>query len=61
MRVLQSWLEEFAPVAGDPAGIAEQLSDLGLAVEEVVPIGEGLRSEARRVGDEGRSRWSPYH
>ena len=42
MRVLQSWLEEFAPVAGDPAGIAEQLSDLGLAVEEVVPIGEGL-------------------
>ena len=42
MRVLQSWLEEFAPVAGDPAGIAEQLSDLGLAVEEVAPIGEGL-------------------
>jgi phenylalanyl-tRNA synthetase beta chain len=42
MRVLQSWLEEFAPVAGDPAEIAEQLSDLGLAVEEVVPIGEGL-------------------
>ena len=42
MRVLQSWLEEFAPVTGDPAGIAEQLSDLGLAVEEVIPIGEGL-------------------
>ena len=42
MRVLQSWLEEFAPVAGDPAGIAEQLSDLGLTVEEVAPIGEGL-------------------
>src|SRR2546426_8310514 len=24
-------------------------------------IRQGLRSEERRVGEEGRSRWSPYH
>src|SRR3712207_9098473 len=30
------------------------LSALGLAISD-------LRSEERRVGKEGRSRWSPYH
>ena len=42
MRVLLSWLEEFAPIVGDSTDIAEQLSDLGLTVEEVLPIGEGM-------------------
>ena len=36
MKVLLSWLQEFAPVEGSPQGIADDLSDLGLAVEEMV-------------------------
>src|SRR2546422_1616129 len=27
----------------------------------VAGVGQGTRSEERRVGEEGRSRWSPYH
>jgi len=36
MKVLLSWLQEFTPVEGSPQGIADDLSDLGLAVEELV-------------------------
>ena len=36
MKVLLSWLREFTPVEGSPPGIADDLSDLGLAVEEIV-------------------------
>ncbi|MCY4630179.1 MAG: phenylalanine--tRNA ligase subunit beta [bacterium] len=36
MKVLLSWLQEFTPVEGSPQGIADDLSDLGLAVEEMV-------------------------
>ncbi len=36
MKVLLSWLQEFTPVEGPPEGIAEELSDLGLAVEDLV-------------------------
>ncbi len=42
MRVLLSWLRDFAPVEGDPAWIGDQLSDLGLAVEQISMLGEGL-------------------
>ena len=42
MKVLLSWLREFAPIDGDPEAIAEQLSDLGLAVEEMQILGGGL-------------------
>ncbi len=42
MRVLLSWLREFAPIEGEPTFIADQLSDLGLAVEELSAVGEGL-------------------
>ena len=28
---------------------------------KLLPLGEVLRSEERRVGKECRSRWSPYH
>lgn len=35
MRVLLSWLQEFAPIEGDPAELAVHLSDLGMAVEEM--------------------------
>ena len=36
MKVLLSWLREFAPIEGPPEGVAEDLSDLGLAVEDMV-------------------------
>jgi phenylalanyl-tRNA synthetase beta chain len=42
MKVLLSWLREFAPFEGDPVALGQQLSDLGLAVESMELIGEGL-------------------
>ena len=42
MKVLLSLLKEFAPIDGEPDSISEQLSELGLAVEEMVRTGEHL-------------------
>lgn len=42
MKVLLSWLREYAPFEGDPVALGEELSDLGLAVESLDRIGEGL-------------------
>jgi len=42
MKVLLSWLREFAPFEGDPVALGEEMSDLGMAVEELDVIGEGL-------------------
>ncbi|CAI8293861.1 MAG: Phenylalanine--tRNA ligase beta subunit [Acidimicrobiales bacterium AG-410-I20] len=42
MKVLLSWLREFAPLEGEPEEIADQLSGLGLTVEEMTLIGGGL-------------------
>ncbi len=42
MKVLLSWLREFAPIEGDPVFLSDQLSDLGLAVEELRILGGGL-------------------
>ena len=43
MKVLLSWLKEFAPeIDGDPVSLGERLSHLGLAVEEMSILGEGL-------------------
>lgn len=42
MKVLLSWLSEFAPFVGTPAEIGDQLSGLGLAVEDMVTVGAGL-------------------
>ena len=43
MKVLLSWLREFAPeIDGDPVELGEVLSGLGLAVEEMTVTGEGL-------------------
>src|SRR4030095_3409926 len=36
------WLREFAPIEGDPEHLSEQLSDLGMAVEQMSVVGEGL-------------------
>ena len=42
MKVLLSWLRDFAPIEGDPVEIGEHLSDLGMAVERLDRLGEGL-------------------
>jgi phenylalanyl-tRNA synthetase beta chain len=42
MKVLLSWLREFAPIEGEPDALADQLSDLGLAVDAMTVLGEGL-------------------
>jgi len=43
MKVLLSWLQEFAPgIQGDPVELGETLSALGLAVEEMTITGQGL-------------------
>jgi len=43
MKVLLSWLQEFAPeIQGDPVELGETLSALGLAVEEMTITGEGI-------------------
>ncbi len=42
MKVLLSWLREFAPFEGDPVALGEEMSDLGMAVESIDRIGEGL-------------------
>ena len=42
MKVLLSWLRDFAPFEGDPVALGEQMSDLGMAVESLERLGEGL-------------------
>ncbi|HEY4929802.1 MAG TPA: phenylalanine--tRNA ligase subunit beta [Acidimicrobiales bacterium] len=42
MRVPLSWLRDFAPFDGDAADIAATLDDLGLVVEGIEQVGEGL-------------------
>src|SRR5258706_16218483 len=59
-------------IVGIIAGVAAGLTVVGVLVYHqthkhasitgcVASGAEGLRSEERRVGKEGRSRWSPYH
>jgi phenylalanyl-tRNA synthetase beta chain len=42
MKVLLSWLREFAPFEGDPVALGDAMSDLGMAVESIEHIGAGL-------------------
>jgi len=43
MKVLLSWLQEFAPFpSDDPVALGDIMSDLGMAVESIERIGEGL-------------------
>ncbi|HWC09955.1 MAG TPA: phenylalanine--tRNA ligase subunit beta, partial [Acidimicrobiales bacterium] len=42
MRAPLSWIREFAPVDGEPAVLAAALSSLGLVVEGMQVVGEGL-------------------
>ncbi len=41
MRAVLSWMQEFAPVAGDPGDLADQLTGIGLVVESVEIVGSG--------------------
>jgi phenylalanyl-tRNA synthetase beta chain len=42
MKVLYSWLRDFAPIDADPVALGDVMSDLGMAVEEMDVLGEGL-------------------
>ncbi|CAM8642890.1 PheT Phenylalanyl-tRNA synthetase beta subunit [Acidimicrobiia bacterium] len=43
MKVLLTWLQEFAPFpSDDPVALGDVMSDLGMAVESIERIGEGL-------------------
>src|ERR1700683_604464 len=42
MRAPLSWLRDFAPFVGEPAELAAALDGLGLVVEEMETVGEGL-------------------
>jgi phenylalanyl-tRNA synthetase beta chain len=42
MKVLLSWLREFAPFEGDPVELGRTMSDLGMAVESLDRLGQGL-------------------
>src|SRR6478752_5404230 len=42
MKVLLSWLQEFAPIEGDPVALGLEMSDLGMAVESIDHLGRGL-------------------
>jgi phenylalanyl-tRNA synthetase beta chain len=42
VKVTLSWLRDFAPFEGDPVALGEVMSDLGMAVEDLVRVGEGL-------------------
>src|SRR5436190_13293565 len=42
MKVLLSWLREFAPFTGDPVAVGNTMSGLGMAVEDLVRVGDNL-------------------
>ncbi|MEO5842513.1 MAG: phenylalanine--tRNA ligase subunit beta [Acidimicrobiales bacterium] len=42
MKVLLSWLREFAPFDGDPVALGNTMSGLGMAVEDLIHIGANL-------------------
>ena len=42
MKVLLSWLREFAPFDGDPVALGDTMSGLGMAVEDLVHVGANL-------------------
>ena len=39
MKVLLSWMREFAPIEGDPELLAETMTDLGMVVESLETVG----------------------
>ena len=39
MKVLLSWMRQFAPIEGDPQDLADTMTDLGMVVESVETVG----------------------
>lgn len=39
MKVLLSWMQEFAPITGEPEDIATTMTDLGMVVESIETVG----------------------
>ncbi len=39
VKVLLSWMREFAPIEGDPESLAEAMTDLGMVVESTESVG----------------------
>lgn len=39
MKVLLSWMQEFAPISGEPEAIATTMTDLGMVVEAIETVG----------------------
>ncbi|MCP4228345.1 MAG: phenylalanine--tRNA ligase subunit beta, partial [Actinomycetia bacterium] len=39
MKVLLSWMREFAPIEGDPELLGEAMTDLGMVVESIETVG----------------------
>ena len=39
MNVLLSWMQEFAPITGEPEEIAKIMTDLGMVVESIETVG----------------------
>ena len=54
MRAPLSWLRDFAPIDGDVADLVAALDDLGLMVEGVERVGEGLDRVVVSQGPRGR-------
>ena len=46
MKVLLSWLRDFAPIETDPEELGLVMGDLGMAVEDMDVLGEGLVASA---------------
>jgi len=42
VRVPLSWIRDFAPFGDDAAALGQSLDELGLVVEEIIRVGEGL-------------------
>src|SRR2546422_9542341 len=57
IETLRRWLDSWRGIGDITVGMARQGYDLQLTCYDE----QGWRSEERRVGKEGRSRWSPYH
>ena len=53
MKVLLSWLREFAPIEGEPDQIAAQLTELGMELESVAAARRGPRRHRRGPGAGG--------
>ena len=53
MKVLLSWMREFAPVEGEPESLAEAMTDLGMVVEHVQLVSKSGGKSGDWERDEG--------